>query len=175
MAEADVDAVAAVRVRGWQAAYRGLMPPAYLDAMSVAEDAGRRREWFARRRPEVWELVAERDGEVVGWLTAGPSRDADLAPGEGELAKARPPAAELMALYVAPSLIGTGIGRALLEAGTDRARARGFGALYLWVVRGNARAQRFYERAGFMPDGAEQADDVAGWRVPELRYRRPLP
>ncbi|WP_274918939.1 GNAT family N-acetyltransferase [Streptomyces sp. WZ-12] len=174
MAEADVDAVAEVRVRGWRSAYRGLMPPAYLAALSVAEDAERRREWFARRRPEAWELVAERSGKVVGWLAAGPARDPDLAPGGGELS-GRSPAAELLALYVAPPLIGTGVGRALLAAGTARARARGFGALSLWVVRGNARAQRFYERAGFAPDGAERSDDVAGWRVPELRYRRPLP
>ncbi|MFK0291177.1 GNAT family N-acetyltransferase [Streptomyces sp. NPDC090442] len=175
MTEADVDAVAEVRVRGWQSAYRGLMPPAYLAALSVAEDADRRREWFARRRPEAWELVAERSGGVVGWLAAGPARDPDLAPGRRELPSGRAPVAELLALYVAPPLIGTGVGRALLDAGTAGARARGFGALSLWVVRGNARAQRFYERAGFAPDGAERSEDVAGRRVPELRYRRPLP
>ncbi|MGG2459658.1 GNAT family N-acetyltransferase [Streptomyces sp. RGM 3693] len=187
MAEGDVDAVSAVRVRGWQAAYQGLMPQAYLDAMSVAEDARQRREWFARRRPEVWELVAERAGEVIGWLAAGPTRDpaltrepayarhVELPLRQGELSDDRRPAAELMALYVAPARLGTGIGRALLDAGTARARARGYGALYLWVVQGNARAQRFYERAGFAPDGAQEAYDVGGWRVPELRYRRPLP
>ncbi|WP_413471192.1 N-acetyltransferase family protein [Streptomyces noursei] len=186
MAEADIDAVSAVRVRGWQAAYPGLMPQAYLDAMDVAQDAARRREWFARRRPEVWELVAGRAGRVVGWLAAGPARDADLtrgagSPTDGELAPedrefpaGRRPAAELLALYVTPELLGTGVGRALLDAGTLRARSLGYGALYLWVVRGNTRAQRFYERAGFAPDGAEAASDVGGRRVPELRYRRPL-
>ncbi|WP_369359503.1 N-acetyltransferase family protein [Streptomyces sp. cg2] len=174
MTEADVDAVSAVRVQGWQAAYRGLMPQAYLDALSVAEDARRRRERFARRRPEAWELVAERGGEVVGWLAAGPARDTDLAPG-GALPAGAPPAAEVLALYVTPALLGTGVGRALLTAGTARAGARGFGTLSLWVVRGNARARRFYERAGFAPDGAEEAYDVGGWRVPEVRYRRPLP
>ncbi|MFF2806474.1 GNAT family N-acetyltransferase [Streptomyces sp. NPDC058000] len=187
MTEGDVDAVSAVRVRGWQAAYQGLMPQAYLDAMSVAEDARQRREWFARRRPEMWELVAERAGEVIGWLAGGPARDADLTrepvPAQGtelsaeerELPDGGRPAAELMALYVAPALLGTGIGRALLTAGTARARDHGYGALYLWVVHGNARAQRFYERAGFAPDGAQEAYDVGGWRVPEVRYRRPLP
>ncbi|MYT30323.1 MULTISPECIES: GNAT family N-acetyltransferase [unclassified Streptomyces] len=174
MTETDVDGVSAVRVRGWQAAYRGLMPQAYLDALSVAEDARKRRERFARRRPEAWQLVAERGGEVVGWLAAGPARDADLAP-DGGLPAEAPPAAELMALYVAPALIGRGVGRALLSAGTARAGARGFGTLSLWMVRGNDRARRLYERAGFAPDGAEEAYDVGGWRVPELRYRRPLP
>lgn len=174
MTEADIDAVAAVRVRGWQTAYRGLMPQAYLDAMSVAADAERRRSWFGRRSPEVADLVAERDGEVVGWACVGPARDPDIAPGPQELPAPRPTAGELLALYVAPVLIGTGVGRALLAAGTARARASGYRALYLWVVRGNTRAQRFYERAGFVPDGAQEAYEVGGRSVPELRYRRPL-
>ncbi|MFF3541920.1 GNAT family N-acetyltransferase [Streptomyces platensis] len=174
MTEADIDAVSAVRVHGWQAAYRGLMPQAYLDTMSVAADAEQRRSWFGRRAPEVSDLVAEREGEVVGWVCVGPSRDPDIAPGAGELAAPRPSAGELLALYVTPALIGTGIGRALLSAGTARARAHGFHTLYLWVIQGNTRAQRFYERAGFVPDGAEEASDVGGTEVPELRYRRAL-
>ncbi|MGX1851880.1 N-acetyltransferase family protein [Streptomyces sp. NPDC055299] len=174
MTAADVDAVSAVRVRGWQHAYRGLMPQAYLDAMSVAADAGRRRAWFGRRTTEVSDLVAERDGEVIGWASVGPARDPDIAPGAEELPAPRPTAGELLALYVAPDLIGTGVGRALLAAGTADARAKGFDTLYLWVVRGNTLARRFYERAGFVPDGAEESHEVGGRSVPELRYRRRL-
>ncbi|MGW1377003.1 GNAT family N-acetyltransferase [Streptomyces sp. NPDC002446] len=62
----------------------------------------------------------------------------------------------------------------LPAARTARARASGFRTLYLWVVRGNTLAQHFYERAGFVPDGAEEAYEVGGRSVPELRYRRPL-
>ncbi len=102
MTEADIDAVPAVRVRGRQAAYRGLMPQAYLDAMSVAADAERRRSWFGRRSPEVSDLVAERDGDVVGWACVGPARDPDIAPGAEELPAPPPTAGELLALYVAP-------------------------------------------------------------------------
>lgn len=147
MTEADIEAVSAVRVHGWQTAYRGLMPQAYLDAMSVTADAEQRRSRFARRSPEVSDLVAERNGDVVGWACVGPARDPDIAPGAAELPAPRPTAGELLALYVTPTLIGTGIGHTLLTACTTRARAHGFHTLYLWVVRGNTRAQRFYERA----------------------------
>lgn len=95
-------------------------------------------------------------------------------PGSRGVARPRPTAGELLALYVTPTLIGTGIGHTLLTAGTTRARTHGFHTLYLWVVRGNTRAQRFYERAGFTPDGAEESYDVGGSSVPELRYRRSL-
>ncbi|GAU67239.1 hypothetical protein SSP35_04_03230 [Streptomyces sp. NBRC 110611] len=176
MTEADIDAVSAVRVRGWQAAYRGLLPQSHLDAMSAAEDAEDRRSWFGRRPPEMCDLVAEHDGEVIGWICVGPARDPDLAPGpEVSAASVTGPAAgEVFALYVAPEVIGTGVGRALLAAGSARARANGFRTLYLWVIRGNHRARRFYERAGFVPDGAEEAYEVDGSSVPEVRYRRAL-
>ncbi|MEU9752907.1 hypothetical protein AB0D90_07175 [Streptomyces althioticus] len=43
----DSDEVAAMRVRGWQHAYRGMIPQAYLDAMDVAAEAGKQRERLA--------------------------------------------------------------------------------------------------------------------------------
>ncbi|MDX2643250.1 hypothetical protein PV341_06605 [Streptomyces sp. PA03-1a] len=40
----DVDAVSTIRVRGRQAAYAGIVPRSYLDAMNVEEDAVLRRK-----------------------------------------------------------------------------------------------------------------------------------
>ncbi|MCQ4214352.1 GNAT family N-acetyltransferase, partial [Streptomyces longispororuber] len=144
----DCDAVAEVRVRGWQFAYAGLMPQTYLDAMSVARDAARRRERFGRGG----DLVAERSGTVVGWACHGPSRDRDVPPGE----------AELYALYAHPDHLSTGVGRALMAACLAGAGAAGHAVMRLWVVEGNARARRFYARAGFTPDGAREAYEVGG-------------
>ncbi|MET7937215.1 GNAT family N-acetyltransferase [Streptomyces sp. NPDC005322] len=162
MTESDIDAVAAVRVRGWQKAYRGLMPQAYLDGLSVEEDAERRREFFSRGVGDVVNLVAETDrGEgVVGWSCFGPYRDRDLPSGD----------AELYALYIRPALVGTSVGRALLTESLRRVTERDFPRLRLWVLRHNARARHFYERAGFRPDGGEEAYRVDGIAVPEVRY-----
>ncbi|MEB3965274.1 GNAT family N-acetyltransferase [Streptomyces kunmingensis] len=156
----DCHAVAEVRVRGWQVAYAGLMPQAHLDAMSVARDAVRRREMFGR----VPEFVAERDGAVVGWACHGPSRDRDVPPGE----------AELYALYAHPGHLSTGVGRALLDTCAGAAAHAGHSTMRLWVLEGNARARRFYERAGFVTDGAREPYEVGGVRVPEVRYVRKL-
>ncbi|WP_251059512.1 MULTISPECIES: GNAT family N-acetyltransferase [unclassified Streptomyces] len=161
MAETDIEAVSAVRIRGWQHAYAGLMPQSYLDGLDIAADAARRRELFADTSSGMTHLVAEAaDGAVVGWACFGPSQDKDVPDGEGEL----------YALYARPDLIGSGIGRALMGEVLSRAASCG---LRLWVLEGNDRARRFYERAGFRPDGAACADDVAGSAVPEVRYHRP--
>ncbi|MER5279802.1 GNAT family N-acetyltransferase [Streptomyces sp. NPDC002809] len=160
----DCEAVATVRVRGWQSAYAGLMPQAHLDAMDIAEDAERRRGFFAADDAVV-NLVAERAGlGVVGWAAYGPYRENGKRLARGEL----------YAIYVAPEQTGTGAGRALMAEVLARAAAAGHPDLALWVLAGNAPARRFYERAGFHADGAEEPFEVDGVPVPEVRYVRPL-
>ncbi|MFE9843985.1 GNAT family N-acetyltransferase [Streptomyces goshikiensis] len=163
MTASDVDAVSALRIAGWRYAYAGLLPRAYLDGLDVAADAAERRERFAAPAPGVTQLVAESaDGAVAGWACFGPARDEDLPPGEGEL----------YALYARPDLIGSGVGRALMDQVLGLSPYPG---MRLWVVEGNDRARRFYERAGFGPDGGTCADPVADVPVPEVRYHRPRP
>lgn len=160
----DCEAVATIRVRGWRSAYAGLMPQAHLDAMSIAEDAERRRGFFAEGN-EVVNVVAERaDLGVIGWAAYGPYRENGI-----RLARA-----ELYAIYVLPERKGTGAGRALMSEVLARAGAAGHPDLALWVLRENAPARRFYARAGFRPDGAEEPFEVDGVPVPEVRYARPL-
>ena len=164
MTFADCDRVAEIRIRGWQSAYRGLMPQPYLDALSVTEDAERRRDRFRQSDGSVVNLVAEQDGELFGWAAHGPYRG-----GEVRIADA-----ELYAIYVDPGRYGAGIGHTLLQESVRRCTAAGHDRMYLWVLKGNARARAFYERAGFRPDGAEEPFDVDGAPVPEVRYTRGL-
>ncbi|MDQ0293604.1 MULTISPECIES: GNAT family N-acetyltransferase [Streptomyces] len=166
MAVGDAAAVSAVRVAGWRAAYAGVIPGAYLDAMSVERDAALREERFAAGRAAgLCDLVAVgADGQVVGWACCGPRDTPGAGPGAGE--------GELYALYVRPALLGRGVGRALLGAVHDEAAGRGWGALVLWVVEANARARRFYEAGGYRADGGAQDEEYEGVVVREVRYRR---
>ncbi|MET8782770.1 MULTISPECIES: GNAT family N-acetyltransferase [unclassified Streptomyces] len=163
MALADCGRVAEIRIRGWQSAYRGLMPQPYLDALSVAEDAERRRAHFLGGDGRVVNLVAERDGEIVGWAAHGPYRDGEVRTSDSEL----------YAIYLDPAHLGSGIGRALLETAVQQ-RAPMHARMFLWVLEENVRARRFYERAGFRADGAEEPFDVDGVAVPEVRYVKDL-
>ncbi|KIF75888.1 hypothetical protein QR77_22350 [Streptomyces sp. 150FB] len=163
MTEADIAAVSAIRVAGWRAAYAGVVPRSYLDAMTVETDAEQHRRRYTRSPGGVIDLVAVDDrSDVVGWACLGPSRGTEASPATGEL----------YALYVSPALIGTGIGRALLDAVHTHAAAGGLSAVLLWVIKDNPRARRFYEVAGYAADGATEADDYDGVPVYEVRYRR---
>ncbi|MFI7016522.1 GNAT family N-acetyltransferase [Streptomyces sp. NPDC050164] len=166
MTLADCDRVAEIRTRGWQSAYQGMMPQSYLDGLSVAEDAERRRSYLARGDGSVVNLVAEdTGGEVVGWACHGPYRDGEAVTGD----------AELYAVYVHPEHLGQGAGQALLEESVARCSTAGHARLLLWVLKANERARRFYERAGFRADGAEEPFEVDGVAVPEVRYAKALP
>jgi GNAT superfamily N-acetyltransferase len=68
---------------------------------------------------------------------------------------------ELHAIYVLPEHWSTGIGSQLLEV-AGRAHE-------LWVLLGNDRARRFYERRGWAADGTQRQTPNG---VTELRYRR---
>ncbi len=160
----DCPHVAEIRVRGWQSAYQGLIPQSYLDGLSVAEDTARRRAFFERGDGDVVNLVAERQGELVGWACHGPYRDGEVRTGE----------IELYAIYVRPDRVGSGIGRALLTESVARCVAAGHERMLLWVLEENAPARRFYERSGFGPDGAEEPFEVDGVAIPEVRYARSL-
>ncbi|MFI1761330.1 GNAT family N-acetyltransferase [Streptomyces sp. NPDC020800] len=162
MTLADCDRVSQIRIRGWQHAYRGLVPQPYLDALSAAQDAERRRTRFAEGNGAVVNLVAERDGEVVGWAAHGPYRDGEVRTGD----------AELYAVYLDPAHLGSGIGRALLAESVGQCSS--YPRMFLWVLKENARARRFYERAGFRADGAQEPFEAGGTDVPEVRYVKEL-
>jgi GNAT superfamily N-acetyltransferase len=159
---ADAMSVARVHVRSWQSAYRDLLPGEYLDQLRP-EDRAQRYDFESRDRLKPQTIVATEAGEIRGFATTAPSRDADLA-GYGEL----------FALYVDPDYWGRGIGVALVSAARDRLVALGFGNALLWVLRGNVRADRFYRNDHWAPDGLQRTDTVWGLTVNESRYQRKL-
>ncbi|MEO3809489.1 GNAT family N-acetyltransferase [Sphaerisporangium sp. B11E5] len=159
----DVRQVSTVRITGWKAAYVGMVPQEYLDGLSVEADMEQRRKLFGRDA-RVHDVVAEHGGAVVGWAVLGPCRDEWGTGRDGEI----------YALYVAPELIGRGVGRGLVRELVSRARRANQEFLHVWVIEENHRARRFYERAGFTPDGERELWDVGGASVPELRYVRAL-
>jgi len=52
--------------------------------------------------------------------------------------------------------------------------APGFENALLWVLMGNVRADRFYRKDQWTPDGLQRKDTVWGVTVNEIRYRRKL-
>lgn len=115
----------------------------------VGEPIGPERSWLARRRQyATWSrepgwllLVAERDGEVVGYAAARitPSASAwDFGDRVGRLET----------LAVAPADRSHGLGTAIVNEVRRHWRDAGVRAATVTVIAGNDDALRFYERLG---------------------------
>lgn len=67
-----------------------------------------------------------------------------------------PGTAELVAMWVRPTVRGRKVADSLVAAVADWAAGRAYGRLHLWVTETNERARRFYERLGFTITGERQ-------------------
>ncbi|OBG18802.1 GNAT family N-acetyltransferase [Mycobacterium sp. 852002-51057_SCH5723018] len=156
---ADAREVARVHVRSWQSAYRGLIAQDYLDGLKP--EAWANRYTFGRVGLRLPSTVVAVDGSAIcGLATTGLGDDEHL-----------PNFGELMALYVDPAYHGTGVGRLLITAARERLRRVGVAGALLWVLDGNARARRFYERDGWRFDGACRTEVFGNSPVRQVRYR----
>jgi ribosomal protein S18 acetylase RimI-like enzyme len=179
---ADAASIAAVERAGWFAAYEGIISLEIIDRVTAPDEGARVRQTF-RTRPWQRMMVAVAaagdtrepgDPGVVGYASFGAETDVLTGPWPPALSDAGRDGlvAELYALYVRPASWSTGTGRALMDRVLARTCAARYQSVVLWVLRDNTRARRFYERAGFTPDGATHVLERLGG-VTEVRYRRP--
>lgn len=160
---ADAMAVAIVHVRAWQVAYRDLLPAAYLAGLNPEDRASRYTFGGTDPRKPMTTVAVDDGGTVRGFVTTCAARDDDV-PGYGEIA----------AIHVDPDYWGRGAGQALLVSARAYLLDTGFRRALLWVLVGNARAERFYVQDGWTPDGTRRTDTVWGVEVNDQRYRRVL-
>jgi ribosomal protein S18 acetylase RimI-like enzyme len=139
----DVPGMARVHVDSWGETYRGLIQDEVLDDPGFI--AARERQWTNVLTDERWAAnrvaVAEQGGSLVGIAMSGPSAD-------------NPGARHLYVLYLRAHHHGSGAGTNLLEAVIGRTEAA-----TLWVADPNPRAQAFYRKHGFEPDGTDKVEE----------------
>ena len=157
----DAGRIARIQVRGWRAAYRGLIPDELLGQM----DIHRHRSFWEDeiRQPTGEVFLVEIENAVTGFCHVVPSRDPD---GEG--------AFEIVAIYVDPARWRKGAGRSLCQAAMASVSLKGAKWFTLWVLAGNLPGRRFYESLGFLADGAVKSEMLRGSRLDEVRYRMDL-
>lgn len=121
------------------------------DAPAAAEMT-RRIEVFGASH--AW-LVAERDGQVLGYAYASPHR-----------ARAAYATSADIAIYVGAHGQRQGIGRALYTALFDRLRARSVHAVFAGIALPNAASIALHEAMGMVPVGIYRE---VGWKLGRWR------
>jgi L-amino acid N-acyltransferase YncA len=103
------------------------------------------RRWLTARSGAHAVIVAERDGEVVGFASLSPWRS-------------RPAYATSVedSVYVRRDQQGRGVGRLLLAELVEVGRAHGFHAMFARIVGGHESSVRLHESVGFEVVGTER-------------------
>jgi ribosomal protein S18 acetylase RimI-like enzyme len=152
----DAEAVVLMHTLAHEECYPHLLSPAFFAARrdAIPERVARRRNHLGVRDPRI--IAVDHNNEVVGFADAGPGRDED-----------GPVPLELYSIYLLARAQGFGLGAAMVAAAIGESPA------YLWVLEENLRAQAFYRRHGFQPDGRRGLLPPEWEALPEMRMVRP--
>ena len=151
---ADAEQIAFVHIDSWRTTYRGIITDEYLDKLNLQA----RTNYWSNELTEQCDnvFVADNDGVVVGFATAGERRDNNNFD------------SELYAIYVLQQHQQKNIGRLLLTATSKYLQTCGHRSMYVWILADN-NAKQFYERLG-----GEQFDkkgiEIGGRQLTEIAY-----
>lgn len=135
--DSEIRGKAYVHWKSWQDAYSGLVDQAYLDNLTIEKCTD-----IAFRWPDNL-LVAKENDNVVGFVGYGAYRDDSL-----------PETGEIFSIYILKEYYDQKIGYALMNAALEKLSE--FRQIAVWVLEGNHRAIKFYERCGFQFDGTKK-------------------
>ena len=159
---ADAPAIARVHVQAWHESYRGLIPDTTIAALSVEHSAGMWADILAQDQQASVVLVVERasehDHEIVGFGSAGTTRNAALGA-----------TGEIMAIYLLDAVKRRGLGRSLLTQLLRALAAHDHRSAGLWVLVDNHGTRRFYETLGGRTGVMRESDD-SHVRMREIAY-----
>ena len=143
LASSEIAALIALARRTYADAFGADMAPD--DLRFVIEEKLSRAD-FARAVEADLFLVAEQDGDLVGFVQLGDRHGDDAGPGDQEIRR----------LYVVAAWQNRGIGGALMEAALAHPRVASGACVFLSVWEKNRRAQALYRRHGFETVGSFQ-------------------
>lgn len=166
----DAEAYVRCHVECLAETYAAIMPPEFAelhratvdDRVTSTRDAWSTPPTGPGPHTRSW-IATDAAGHTVGVARSGPGPQ----PWEAAMGAPLPSVGfQLHHVYTRRSSHGTGLGRDLLDV------ALGGEAAYLWILRRNPRAERFYRRHGFVSDGAEMSCGPSWFHRPMFRMTR---
>lgn len=147
--EEEINGKAYVHYKSWHETYTELVDAEYLKGMTLDKCIKIAQKW----RDDI--IVAKDGDKVIGFVGYGEYHDSTLAD-----------CGEVFAIYVLEEYHGKKVGYELMNAAFEK--LTDYKKIAVWVLKGNERAIRFYERYGFRFDG-ETAEIMLGTPNTELR------
>ena len=133
----EIEGKGYVHYKSWQETYAGLIDAEYLKSMTEEKCKAIAYKWTDNI------LVAKDGDRVIGFVGYGKYRDDTLTD-----------CGEIFSIYVLADYCDKKVGYELMNAAFAKLAA--YKQIAVWVLKGNKRAIRFYEKYGFRFDNTEQ-------------------
>ena len=156
MTEADCKAIGELYSAAWREGYKVLLPKGLLDKITPERYEVRSH---ANGFLDKGSFVAVEDGRIVAHCHARAAEESKMS-GWGEI----------HTLYTHPDYWRRGFGAAVLGRAEEWLLEQGFNDVYLYVLEGNERAERFYKAHGYFPNLDTICCDLGGVIVTDNRY-----
>lgn len=165
----DVAGMSYVHSQTWKKAYVDYISADYLE--NISDDG-----WiplFAKALTDKIHdaAVFELDGIITGTITFGRERKRQNSLYKENGIEQINSEGEIISLYVLPEYWATKQGYELMKFAVENLRQQGFKSCFLWVIRENERAIRFYRRFGFTSTNELLTVNMAGRPLVEEKYR----
>lgn len=140
----------------WKAGYKNILPQTFLDHISV-------NFWINKlensNKNFQENYIASVNGKFVATSSICEARDEEYK-GWGEI----------KSIYVSPTEFRKGFGSHLFRYVYERLENKGYSKVYLWVLKENITARKFYESLGFHFNGDCIHANIGGKNCSIIRY-----
>jgi ribosomal protein S18 acetylase RimI-like enzyme len=156
----DIAGMARVSVDTWRLTYAEILPKAYLERMRLLRSEHQRSRMMHAHGVHHFVAIEPAAGEVVGFVSCGPTRNGGAASGE------------IYELYVQHGFQTRGLGRRLFRHAKDRLARDGHDRMVVWVLNQNPHFGFYARMGGWLHD--RKSIRVGGQAVDETGYIWPL-
>lgn len=158
--ENDIKAIAALHAKSWQQNYRGAFSDHFLNDEVVEERLSVWKGRLENPSGNQFVLVAEIGDEFVGFVCGYIDDHVEYG-------------ALIDNLHVDSQFVGRRIGEKLMIQAAEFLKEREKNQMYLWVLTGNVKAIKFYERIGGKRMETINDFDIGDREITKTRYHWP--
>lgn len=132
----DIEAIADIKISGWQTAYRGIIDDDFLDRMDRQQEIDKRKKNLGKENL----IVVEYNGKIVGFsLYRDYNKDVASYPDAD---------CEISSIYIEPTLKRNGIGKKIMKYIIEDLKEKGKKQVILGCLEKNYPSRAFYDKMG---------------------------
>ena len=137
----DCKTIGFIHVESCKAAYKGIIPDSVLNSVSAKRMADYYYRVLVKKAQDV--VLIFKDDKPAGYMSLIEYRNKNN----------NYSAMQVYRIYLLPSYRHQGLGTELINWGIKEAKDKGHSKLFLWVIKENLSARKFYEKLGLRYDG----------------------